>query len=194
MVSVELLFRVQTVLLDVIVHGALPPTGMALIFTIQSVRYKNKPLSWEYNFLGLARKNTVPFYSLSMLANSKECRSGLELNECFLMSRKFLLFDIYSVSLRNGEVQSLAAIISHQDSGRQIKRVLPGPVNHSGYNSRQTRLERDWAIVGNFWYTWATNKIQTLYKWTTGLKNYKRKLCGLLTSFYSYNNSVTCKS
>ena len=43
----------------------------------------------------------------------------------------------YSVSLRNGDVQSRAAIISHQDSGRQIKRVLPGPVNHSGYNSCQ---------------------------------------------------------
>ena len=32
------------------------------------------------------------------------------------------------MSLRNGEVQSRATIIGQQDSGRQIKRVLPGPI------------------------------------------------------------------
>ena len=43
-------------------------------------------------------------------------------------------FELYRrwVPLRNGEVQSLAAIISYQDSGHRIKRVLPGPVNRSG--------------------------------------------------------------
>ena len=38
--------------------------------------------------------------------------------------------DIYNVSLRNGEVQSRATILGQQDNGRQIKRVLPGPINH----------------------------------------------------------------
>ena len=42
MVSVELLFREQTVLLDVIVQGALPLTGANVHDT---VKYKNKLLS-----------------------------------------------------------------------------------------------------------------------------------------------------
>ena len=48
-------------------------------------------------------------------------------------------FELYRrwVPLRNGDVQSRAAIISHQDSGHHVKRVLPGPVNHSDYNSCQ---------------------------------------------------------
>ena len=65
MVSVERLFHVQ-VLLDVIVHVP-PPQLTLLIFTIQSMSYKNKPLSLEINSLGLARENIAPFYSLGIV-------------------------------------------------------------------------------------------------------------------------------
>ena len=46
---------------------------------------------------GASKREYSPFlYSLSMVANSKECPSGLKLNGCFLMLRKFLLVSSFS--------------------------------------------------------------------------------------------------